>query len=221
MLSFLFFSGLQLTTASRGAFLQKTLPLYVAILAFVFLKEKITKKLSIAIILMFIGTLALYSAQINPTTLWVNPSLGDLLIISATILWAIENIIAKKAMILGESNFVVTFARMFFGGLILFGFVLLLGKFDILLSLSMQQITNILISTSILMGYVFFWYWSIKLINVSKATSFLLLSPVISLIVGVTLLGEPYPALQLIGSALILIGSYFVISVKSETLSRV
>lgn len=49
----LFFSGLKLTTAGRAAFLQKTLPLYVLVLAFIFLKEKIRQKQLFAILLMF------------------------------------------------------------------------------------------------------------------------------------------------------------------------
>lgn len=212
----LFFNGLKLTTAGRGAFLQKTLPLYTAILAFVFLREKITKKMAYALAAMFIGTVAVYYTQIAPATLWSNPSLGDLLIIAATVLWAVEAVIAKKAMIIGETNFVVSFARMFFGGLILFGFVLLFGKFGVLLTLSVQQWANIIISTILLLGYVLFWYWSLKHINVTKAAALLLIAPIISLIGGVLLFGEPVPLLQLAGSATILIGAYFVSGVRSE-----
>lgn len=42
----LFFTGLKFTTAGRAAFLQKTLPLYVAVFAFLFLKERIPKNRS-------------------------------------------------------------------------------------------------------------------------------------------------------------------------------
>lgn len=213
----LFFNGLKLTTAGRGALLQKTLPLYVTVLAFLFLKEKISRKYLYAMLLMFIGTLAIYFTQINITELWSNPSLGDILIISATFLWAVENVIARKAMKKGENNFIVSFARMFFGGLIMFGFVVLFGKFDLILSMSVQQMTNILISTIILFSYVLFWYWSIKIINVSKASSFLLLSPAISLLVGTLFLGEPVPLIQIIGSMLILIGAYYLSNTKSES----
>jgi drug/metabolite transporter (DMT)-like permease len=212
----LFFNGLSLTTASRGAFLQKTLPLYVIILAFVFLKEKITKKYVIAIFLMVIGTLVLYFAKISPSEFWKNPSMGDILIIAATFLWAVENVIAKKAMIKGETNFVVSFARMFFGGLIIFGVLILMGKYNLLLELKAYQIINILVSTAILFGYVFCWYWSIKLINVSKASVILLLAPVVSIIFGVLMLNEPIPPMQLVGSAIILIGAYFIFRVRSE-----
>ncbi len=217
---YLYFSGLKLTTAGRAAFLHKTLPLYVALLAFVFLKEKITKPLLLSIILMFGGTIILYLGQIKPGEMWQNPSFGDVLVITATFLWAVENIIARKVMREGESNFIVSFSRMFFGGLILFGILLLSNKFNELSNLTTEQLKNITISTVILFGYVFFWYKSVKLINVSKASLFLLLSPVISLLIGIFAFGEPYNNLQLIGSSLILVGSYFAINTKSEIVER-
>ena len=209
----LYFSGLKLTTSGRAAFLQKTMPIYTIILAFFFLKEKIKRKQFFAISLMLIGMIALHSTEIEPTGI---ASLGDLLVISATILWSIENIIAKKAMIKGESNFVVTFARMFFGAILLFGFVLFLGKINQLLNLTYEQVGKLLLSTFILFGYVLTWYWGIKYINISKAAPLLLLSPVISLLLGVFWLGEPAPSVQILGSALILAGAYILSRIRSE-----
>jgi len=212
----LFFSGLKFTTGGRAAFIHKTLPIYITIFAVLFLKERVTMKQSFALIIMLLGLFILTSSQITPTSLWLNPCLGDLLVVSATILWAVENIIAKHAMIKGESNFVVTFARMFIGFVFLFLSIPLLGKMDLLSNLTLEQTTNIMISTVILLGYVLLWYWSIKYINVSKASTILLLAPVISLIFGVVALNEPVPINQLLGSALILIGAYFVVKIKSE-----
>lgn len=218
----LYFTGLQLTTASRAAFLQKTLPLYAAIFAYIFLREKITRKMSYALIAMMAGTLLIYFAQVSPSGVWQNPSLGDILIIAATVLWAAEVVISKKAMMLGESNTVVTFARMFFGGLILFGVVLLFGRFGILLTLSVHQWTNIMVSTGLLFAYVLFWYWSVKYINVTKATTILLVSSVIAVGFATLLFpGEPLPALQIVGSGVILIGAYFVGREKSETRKKI
>ena len=217
----LYFTGLKLTTSGRAAFLHKTLPLYVVILAFLFLKEKITRKQIVAICLMFLGTLLLYESKIKPTELWSNPSFGDLLVIIATFCWAVENVIAKAAMIKGESNFVVTFARMFFGAIFLFAAVMLLNKFDELLTLTPEQVGKLLISASILFGYVLTWYWGIKLINVSKAAPLLLLSPVISLVLGVIWFNEPIPSLQILGSILILVGAYIISRVRSEFVTGV
>jgi drug/metabolite transporter (DMT)-like permease len=217
----LFFTGLKFTTAGRAAFLQKTLPLYIAVFAFIFLKEKIPKKQVYALLLMLLGTAVIFSAQINPAELWADPQLGDMLIISATVLWAIESIAAKKTMSNGGTNLIVSFARMFFGGLILFGVIAFAGKTSILLSLTVQQWNNIFISTVLLFCYVLFWFWSVRYVNVSKASTLLLLAPVVSLVIGAFWLAEPVPVIQLIGSALILIGAYFVASIKSELVTGV
>src|SRR5689334_11789261 len=48
----MFFEGLKLTLAGRAGFIQKTLPIYATILAVFFLKEKINKRIIIAMIIM-------------------------------------------------------------------------------------------------------------------------------------------------------------------------
>lgn len=217
----LFFTGLKLTTGGRAAFLHKTLPLYVTILAVIFLKERISRNQLIALVLMFVGTVTLYSASINPADLWTNPQLGDALIILATLFWGVENVIARKAMLLKETNFIVTFGRMFFGALFLFGAVLLLGKWDLLFALQPHQVMNLLASTAILFGFVLTYYASLKYINVSKAATILLLAPVITLLLGIGFLGEPAPVLQLAGSAVILIGAAVILRTKSLSRSTV
>jgi drug/metabolite transporter (DMT)-like permease len=213
----LYFTGLKLTTAGRAAFLyHSVLTIGTVVLAAAFLSERINKKMGLALAVMIAGTAILYVSQVTPSQLWSNPSLGDLLIIAASILWAIEYVISRKAMMLGETNFVVSFARMFFGGLILFGFVILTGNVSVLLKLSVQEWINIGVSTLLLFADVLFWYWSIRYINVSKATTLLLLAPVISLVGGIVFLQEPAPLLQVAGSAVILIGACLVMSVRSE-----
>jgi len=207
----LFFAGLKLTLGSRAAFLHKTLPIYALILGFIFLKEKITKRqltaLGIMLLGLFIMEFTKLSAEIRA---------GDFLILGATILWAIENTISKKAMLNKESNWVVTFSRMFFGSLLLFSIIFLTGKIGLLLSLTSEQLTYIAISGALLFTYVLTWYWGLKYINLSKASTILLLSPVISLILAVAWLGEQITLTQAMGSLLILIGAYFIIGIKSE-----
>jgi drug/metabolite transporter (DMT)-like permease len=216
-----FFTGLKLTTGGRAAFLHKTLPIYVMIFAYLFLKEKIKKKHVFALILMFIGLILIISSQIEPNILWSDPTFGDVLVILATVLWGLENTIAKYVMKRKESNFIVSFGRMFFGAIFLFGLTTFLGNFDSLFVLTTQEIISILVSTLILFDYVFLWYYSIKLINVSKAASFLLLAPIVSLILGVVIFGETVPLIQLLGSALILAGAYMVSKIKSEFVQAV
>jgi drug/metabolite transporter (DMT)-like permease len=212
----LFFTGLKFTTGGRAAFLHKTLPIYVAVFAYWFLKEKISIKQTYALIIMLLGTVLIFGSQLNPAELWSNPMLGDFLVLGATILWALENTIARKAMLDGDTNLIVSFSRMFIGALILFGVAGVMGKLGLLLALTAPQLANIGISTAILFGYIFCWYYSISFINVSKASTILLLAPVVSLVLGVAVLAEPVPLVQLIGSALILVGAYLVVNIRSE-----
>lgn len=207
----LFFAGLKLTLGGRAAFIHKTLPIYAVILAFVFLKEKISQRQLVAIGVMLLGLVLM-----ELTKLSAEMRIGDFLVLGATVLWAIENTISKKAMLNKESNWVVTFSRMFFGAIVLFAIIFLTGNANLLLTLTSAQIIKIAVSGLLLFMYVLTWYWGLKYINLSKASVILLLSPVISLFLGMVWLGEQVGMLQAIGSLLILVGAYFVIGVRSE-----
>jgi drug/metabolite transporter (DMT)-like permease len=80
----LFFKGLSMTAAASGAFIHKTMFIYVAVLAAVFLKERIPNRLFIAGALLLMGNL--YFLKFLP----VNFQIGDLLVLTAAILWAVE-----------------------------------------------------------------------------------------------------------------------------------
>ncbi|NCN39494.1 MAG: EamA family transporter, partial [Candidatus Aenigmarchaeota archaeon] len=100
--------------------------------------------------------------------------------------------------------------------LLLFWILVFSQTLDALFVLSFNQVLSLLVSTGILFGYVYCWYYSIKLINVSKAAAILLLSPVISMILGIVIFKEPAPMNQLMGSIAILFGAYLISKVKSE-----
>ena len=140
-----------------------------------------------------------------------------LLIIGATILWALENVIAKKTMLENkDTNYAVSFSRMFFGAIFLFGVAVLQNKIDLILALRMDQWFYIFVSSGLLFLYIYTYYYGLKFIKVSKAASLLLLAPVISLVIGATYFGEPVPPMQLLGSALILVGVYKVANIEGK-----
>ena len=208
----MFFTGLKMKMAGRAAFVHKTLPIYATVLAVIFLKERVSKKQLIALVVMLIGLLLMQLTKIS-----FDVRIGDLLVLGATILWAAENTISKKVMLNKESNWVVTFSRMFFGSLILFAMIFLMGKVDLFLALTGRQLVYIAVSGGLLFGYVLTWYWGLKYINLSKASTILLLAPVISLVLGFAWLGEEVFVLQIIGAILILGGAFVVARMKSTT----
>ena len=207
----LFFSGLKMTMAGRAAFLHKTLPIYATIFAVIFLKERVSIKQLLALVVMLGGLLLMQLSKIS-----FDVRMGDLLVLGATVLWAAENTLSKRVMLDKESNWVVTFSRMFFGSLILFAIIFLVGKGDLLMALTGQQLGYIAVSGGLLFLYVLTWYWGLRYINLSKAATILLLAPVISLALGYAWLGEQVFVLQIIGSVLILGGALVMARTKSE-----
>ena len=109
----LFFTGLAHASAVNASLIHKTLFLWVFIFAIPFLKEKITWPQWIGVGLIFLANLMVGGFN------GFKFSGAELMILGATIFWAVENIIAKKALA-SISTLTVVSARMVIGSLLLF-----------------------------------------------------------------------------------------------------
>ena len=161
----LFFKGLTLTSAVSAAFIQKTLFIWVGILAVFFLKEKFGRVQWIAFALLLAGNLFLGRLRS-----W-KIGTGELMILGATLLWSIEYIFAKRALVRLSSE-VVAWGRMFFGAIFLIGFIAITGRTEQLVPTA-NQIGWLLISSVLLLGYVLTWYKALKYERASVVTALL------------------------------------------------
>ena len=175
----LFFKGLQLTSSASAAFIHKTMFVYVALLAVLFLREKITKKFLAGSILLLMGN-AIFLKVYYPIF-----DKGALYIFIATLLWAIENIISKHTL-KELSSRVVAFGRMFFGSMFILVYLIFAEKIVLLNTLNLNQIGWVLITTIPLFLYQITWYESLKYLKVSTATSVLLFGSVITSLLNLT-----------------------------------
>lgn len=172
----LFFKGLSLTSAVLGGFWHKTMFIYVAVLAAIFLKEKIDKKFLFGGLLLVLGNILLLK-QLSFTI-----NYGDVLIVLATLFWASENIISKHILRDLKGN-IVAWARMFFGALFIFIFLLATGQASSTSSLSLAQAGWVLATSLLLFAYSISWYNGLKYIPASHATAILVLgSPITTLL---------------------------------------
>ncbi len=173
----LFFKGLAATSALQGSFIHKTMFIYVSALAVIFLKEKINKYFFGGAILVLIGNLIVIRG------LSLAPNWGDFLILSATLLWALENIISKHAMKKIHCD-TIAWARMFFGAIFILAYLWINGQSDLATSLNLKQIGWVMLASVLLSGYVITWYRGLAKIPVSVASSVLILgSPVTTMLV--------------------------------------
>jgi len=165
----LFFKGLSLTSSINASFIHKTLFIWVAILAWPILKEKITRLQFLALGLLLAGNMVFLGFQ---SFHW---GYAEAIILIATIFWAVESVIAK--IILRQVDaIVVAWGRMFFGSIILIGFLVAAGNTAGLLTVNLGQIGWLMLVSGLLTGYVIIWYGALKSLPATVTTSFLVIA---------------------------------------------
>lgn len=151
----LFFSGLKMTGAVNAALIHKTLFVWVILLAIPFLKEKIVAWQWLGAGAIFAGNLAIGGFR------GFDYGWGELMILAATLLWAVENIIAKKALA-DVSALTLATARLGIGSLALLPFALASGGLTMVAGLSVAAWGWTLLAVGLLVGYVLTWYSALK-----------------------------------------------------------
>jgi drug/metabolite transporter (DMT)-like permease len=207
----LFFRGLQLTNGPIGSFIHKTMFIYVAILAMLFLKEKLSKKIIIPAALLLLGNLLL----LNLASFSFNS--GILLIFMATLFWSVENIISKHLLKSIEPK-VLAFGRLFFGSLFILTYLAATNRLTYFTQITLAQFTWILISVPFLLLYVMTWYTGLKLIKASTATAILLLGSPITTLLSFVFLNTSLSIMQAAGILMIaagVISSIFVLEKRA------
>ena len=168
----LFFYGLTITTAAKAAFIHKLMFLFVAVLAFVFLKERLTRKQMAATIGLLLGLFFLIGL---PRTI----DEGMLLILAATVFWSIENTFAKHVL-KRLNGTIVAFGRMFFGSVIILAYLAMTGEIFLMSAFTAEHWMWTFISVAFLFAYVMTWYNGLKTVRVSEATAILMLGSAIT-----------------------------------------
>lgn len=168
---YLFFTGLSLVNPQTANLIHKTLFLWVTFLAVIFLKEKLNLPFLISFFLIF-------TANFLWAKLPLSFGFGEGLILLATLLWATENVLAKKILKEVSSEMVGLF-RMTIGSTILLSLIFLQGKEKVFLTFDWPKLTIVLVGGTILFFYVFFWYKALKYAPASLATLILSFSTVV------------------------------------------
>ena len=200
----LFFWGLSQTGAVNASLIHKTLFLWVAILAIPFLKEKMVWQQWAGIAIIFVGNLFVGGFT------GFKFNVGEIMILAATILWAIENIIAKKALA-NISSITVGAARMVIGSALLIVFVALFGSFTLVLTLTPVQWSWITLTSIFLAGYILTWYAALKRAPATFVATLLVPATLITNILSALFITHTLAGNDLIGVATFSVGTFLVI----------
>ena len=170
----LFFEGLARAQATQASFLQKTLVIWVALLAVPLLREKVRWPHLLAIALLIGGLVWLV-----PAVGTVKFGEGEAMILGATLLWSVEVIVVKK-LLAGMSPRTLAAARMGLGTALLFGWLAVDGKVGTFTSLNWTQWRWALLTGLILTAYVGTWYAALSLAGAIDVTAVLVFGAVVT-----------------------------------------
>ena len=99
-----FMFGMQYTAAGDASLMITFNPFFTALLAIVFLDEKMTSRLAVGLTLGISGVAVLFYYSPNVDISFTDRAIGDLLIAGAALAWACNSILMKKAMISPAEN---------------------------------------------------------------------------------------------------------------------
>jgi len=200
----MFFSGLSIVGALNGNILQKTLFLWVALFAVPVLREKISKLQLAGYLTLFIGMFVISG------TYALIPSVGTALVVGATVLWAVEHIVAKVTLAT-VSPLLVSWARMVFGLPCLFAACLITGKTGLLVHPASFAIMPLLVSSIFLIGYMSSWYRAMKYAPVTLVSSVLVFAPVVTAILSSGIFHKAITTGQLITYMILTVGTILIV----------
>jgi drug/metabolite transporter (DMT)-like permease len=204
----LFFWGLQLGGAVVSSFIYRSLFIFAAISGYLILKEKPEKNDVIAAVLILGG-----NALLLPNELTFG--FGQLLVLAATVLWALEYTISRKIMLADVHPRVVMVSRMLFGSIALLAFSFATSA--TIISLDISILPWILLTSLLLFGFLSTWYTALKHIPVFKATAILALGGVITTTLNFVFLNAVISLTSLFSLLFILIGCLVAIRIDKLT----
>jgi drug/metabolite transporter (DMT)-like permease len=206
------FLGTKLSSAANGSLVTSATPAFVLIFAWLLLKEKITSRRLLALLLATSGVVAV----IDPRSAQLNPGLfmGNLLLLGAALTWALYSVLVRKAT---QALDVLPFSLIaFLGGLPI---ALPAGAWE-LKTIGIGEISLGIIGGVLFLGIIstalamVLWNSAFALVDANLASLTFFAQPVVGTLLGWFFLGEKITALFLVGG--ILIGAGLVISSSSH-----
>ena len=208
----LFFEGLARVSSNDAAFIHKTLVAWVAILAVLFLGERVSAPHLAAIGLIIVGYAQLAGGVGLPEV-----GTGEALILAATLCWSVEVVLVRSLLRRGVPEMVVSTSRMAGGIVLLLCWAIVRGALGDLIGLSATQWAWTLLTGLLLAAYVVSWHHALARAPAIDVTAVLSMGAVLTALLNAGVRGA---VLQPVGLALLVAGGLIVVwgsSVASRT----
>jgi drug/metabolite transporter (DMT)-like permease len=206
---FMYFFALTQVPVINAVILGHMQPIFIILIAFVFLKEdKLTMFDYFGISLMMISGILVTTQTLEHLLQYKFGTIGDLFVLSATIAWATTAIVMRKNLKNMNAG-VITFYRFLFASLFFVAYLITTSNVGIV------NIYQIIIGVVVGIGTILY-YEGLKRIKVAQVSGLELSTPFFAAILAFIILGEIVTILQIIGIILLLVGIYFLSKKENE-----
>ena len=210
---FLFNGALFYTTASQVALIQSAFPAIVAMMAVLWLRERLSRRRIVGIVLAIAGVV-LIVARSEPDASARDPVLGNVLAFASVLAWSVYTMLAKR---LAKADAIaVTTVVSVLGAIMLIPVALLEKGNTSISSISTDGWLRIAYLGALASAAAYLLYnRALRDIDASLAGTFVNLSTVLGVIAGVIFLDESITPLAILGGVMVLAGVW-IASVRSE-----
>jgi drug/metabolite transporter (DMT)-like permease len=198
-------TGIKYTTATNTSWIISMIPLIVAVLAFLFLKERLRSVTIFGIVLATIGVLFLISKGKIGDLKWLS-SFGDWLVLISAHTWAVYTILTRNAS-RKLDPLLVTFCVLLPSTIISLSIMIFSSDWHKFLNLSGEAIVSLLLLG--LLGTALaqlLWQDGVAKIGAAEASVYLYIEPLATTAVAVPYLHETFGLFTAIGGGLVLLG---------------
>ena len=204
-------NGLKTSEASTTAWIVATTPVFMALLGWLILKERLSLLKIAGIFLAFIGVLLVVSdGNLAALSIGTFGAPGDILILISSVNWAVFSALSRRGLKTYSASLMIFFVMLFgwlFTSVLFFGNGLA-AEIPTLTFNGWLGVTFLGIFCSGL-AYIA-WYDALQALSTAETGVFLYIEPLIAMVVAFLILGEPVTAASLSGGAVILLGVWMV-----------
>ena len=215
-----FFTGLKTTYAINGSLIVATGPVFTALLSSWFLKERITIKHWLGVLLSISGVIVIISLGSIEVLLNLNFNNGDILIAFGVFNWSLYTIVGKFTGKKFSSLLTITYACGI-GAVILTLLSIPHYRYLHVDAVSGGTIFSIAFLAIVASAMAFlFWYHGVKYLGASKVSVFQNVVPLTAAVFSIFILGEKLGYYHFTGGLLIFVGVYIANRKKSSVVNN-
>ncbi|HNZ87474.1 MAG TPA: DMT family transporter [Methanofastidiosum sp.] len=178
-------------------------PIFIILIGYFILRdEKHSKYDYIGIFIMIIGALLVTSQNLQNLLMLRIGTVGDLLVVGATLSWATTGLVARKYLKNMNAG-VITFYRFLIAAIFFSVYLLLKSEFHF------GSINQIIVGIIVGVGYILY-YEGLRRVKAAQAGAVELSTPFFTAILGFLVLGEYVTVMQISGILVLCLGVYIL-----------